>query len=190
MTDISEDCLISMTRDGINLTKFCVDCKIEFPATLEYFTKQKHGKFGLRSKCKSCRSIESAEYARKNRLSVNARRNAWRKANPEKEKVIAKKAQLKQIGFTVELQQLMLEAQGNVCALCGTDTPAGRHNVWNSDHDHATGKARGMLCSSCNTTLGHIEAKSPDWMDKARKYIDNGGFHTANSQEIVTQKLS
>ena len=158
------------------MTKICVACNVEFPATLEYFTKQKNGKFGLRSKCKKCRNIENVEYVRNNSDKVNSTRRAWRKANPERTKAQAKKTQLKQIGFTLELQELMLKAQGNVCALCGTDTPGGRHNVWNSDHDHKTGKARGMLCNSCNTTLGHIEAKCPDWMDKARKYIDNGGL--------------
>jgi hypothetical protein len=165
----------------------CTKCNVEFPATTEYFGFQKHGKFGLRSQCNPCRTIESVEYVRKNKIKVNNRRKKWRINNPEKTKAQAKKTQLKQIGFTLELQQLMLEAQGNMCALCGTDTPAGRHNVWNSDHDHKTGKARGMLCNSCNTTLGHIEAKSPDWMDKARRYIDQGGFHTVTSQETVIQ---
>jgi len=35
--------------------KICNKCKREFPATLEYFYKEKLGKNGLRSHCKECR---------------------------------------------------------------------------------------------------------------------------------------
>ena len=35
-------------------TKTCTVCHKELPATLEYFFKERHGKYGLRSKCKVC----------------------------------------------------------------------------------------------------------------------------------------
>ncbi len=169
------------------MTKICTKCKVEYPATLDYFNKQKHGKYGLRAYCKTCHRADGREYGKINFKKRSESGKAWKKANPEKHKKHSKKSELKKIGFTLELQELMLESQRNLCALCDTDTPAGRHNVWNSDHDHKTGKARGMLCNSCNTTLGHIEAKTIDWMDKARKYIEQGGFYTVTSQETVIQ---
>lgn len=137
--------------------KTCFKCKEEFPATKEYFygNKAKHDK--LSSYCKKC----SNSYVTK-----------WSKEKPKGYFNIQRKARLKRLGFTPELFNQMLEAQGNVCALCGTDKPGGPRNEWAADHDHNTGKARGLLCMSCNTTLGHIEAKNPDWMDKAKKYLD------------------
>lgn len=45
--------------------------------------------------------------------------------------------------------ELLLEAQGGACALCSK--PLEKYDV---DHDHATGKARGLLCPSCNRGLG------------------------------------
>lgn len=44
----------------------------------------------------------------------------------------------------------MIEAQGGVCAACKTDKP--KH----VDHDHKTGRVRGMLCSLCNQALGNV----------------------------------
>ncbi len=44
----------------------------------------------------------------------------------------------------------MFERQGRCCAICRTTTPGGRFNAWNTDHDHQTGKVRGILCARCN----------------------------------------
>ena len=48
----------------------------------------------------------------------------------------------------------MLKAQGGRCALfevCGHEEPGGR-GTWHVDHDHKTGRARGLLCHECNTS--------------------------------------
>ena len=37
--------------------KRCTKCKIEYPATTEYFYKQIGGKYGLHSQCKKCRKL-------------------------------------------------------------------------------------------------------------------------------------
>jgi len=44
-----------------------------------------------------------------------------------------------------------------LCAICGSDTPGGLNSSWHTDHDHKTGLARGILCSSCNIGLGHFK---------------------------------
>jgi hypothetical protein len=67
----------------------------------------------------------------------------------------------KKYGMTPEQFNEMFEKQGRVCALCRTDEH-GRGGVhkesrWNVDHDHETGKIRGILCHHCNVSLGHFE---------------------------------
>lgn len=50
----------------------------------------------------------------------------------------------------------MLSQQGGVCAICGSGPdgqgPSGQ--TLNVDHDHATGKVRGLLCRTCNRGIG------------------------------------
>jgi len=140
--------------------KTCTKCKQEFPATLEYFAKDSRNKNKLQARCRPCKNLGN---------------KPWQKANQDKVKFSIRKWNLRKIGFTPELFDQMLESQGNKCALCGSESHGA--NNWNADHDHKTGKARGLLCWTCNVTLGHIEAKDPGWMDRAKKYIDKGGFY-------------
>ena len=58
----------------------------------------------------------------------------------------------------------LLEAQGGRCAICD-QAVAGTIAV---DHDHATGKVRGLLCSGCNTALGVVEG----WYAEHRAAVD------------------
>lgn len=48
--------------------------------------------------------------------------------------------------------------QKGCCAICGKElVKRGGNNVAHLDHDHTTGKLRGLLCYSCNTKLGFVE---------------------------------
>jgi len=167
----------------VSTMKACTKCNIEFDYTSEYFAKDPRTKSGLAAQCKKCTNKRGSAWQKDNRDRSTLRSFEWRQRNPDKVRV----QKLKRANYTPELYDSMFKAQNGVCALCGTSEPGGRYGVLNADHDHNTGKPRGLLCWPCNSALGLIEMKPADWMDKARKYIDNGGFHTANSQEIVTQ---
>lgn len=65
-------------------------------------------------------------------------------------------------GMTWETYNVMLEAQGGVCAICkGTETYQPRTyngpKALSVDHDHGTGQIRGLLCSNCNYLVGHCK---------------------------------
>ncbi len=62
-------------------------------------------------------------------------------------------------GITLEQYQQMLQAQGGSCAICGgqetsIDDRSGKPRMMAVDHDHATSKVRGILCSHCNRAIG------------------------------------
>jgi len=65
-----------------------------------------------------------------------------------------------------ETYQRMLVAQNFVCALCGQTNQHGKRLA--VDHDHETGKIRGLLCTHCNITLGR---QNPGWFMKAVSYL-------------------
>jgi hypothetical protein len=161
-----------MAKAGTNLTKTCTKCKQEFPATLEYFYKKTKDR--LHSICKKCH-VKQTRPNRKTYLERNPKMK-W----TQKDKNRQRNKRLEKIGFTAELFDEMFEAQGRVCILCGSDQPGATN--WNADHDHKTNKPRGVLCWSCNTTLGHIEKRDYDWVFRARKYIDEGGFYKKHDQ--------
>lgn len=81
-------------------------------------------------------------------------------ADPEKHRA-RKRAEfhrnaLRRYGITEDDEAAMLAAQGGVCAICGTGEPGTKYGRWCRDHDHATGRLRGLLCTSCNQGLGRF----------------------------------
>lgn len=57
-------------------------------------------------------------------------------------------------GITLDEYRTRLEAQGGVCAICHNTCSSGRSLA--VDHDHETGKVRGLLCGVCNRGLGNF----------------------------------
>lgn len=66
----------------------------------------------------------------------------------------------------------MLRTQMGCCAICLTDAPNGKG--WCVDHDHETGRVRGILCHSCNVALGHL-GDDPNRVRAALAYLEGPG---------------
>ncbi len=69
-------------------------------------------------------------------------------------------------GFSSQDYEALFLEQGCACAVCGRQQRRHLH----VDHDHATGAVRGLLCSDCNTALGHLH-DSPEIIRKLLQYI-------------------
>lgn len=54
----------------------------------------------------------------------------------------------REYGLSPEMYDSLLVAQKGLCAICQCKKQLG------VDHDHMTGKVRGLLCGSCNLALG------------------------------------
>jgi len=67
------------------------------------------------------------------------------------------KSRLKRLyGLTVQDYYDLLAKQGGRCAICEVLQCEMRRPFY-VDHNHETGKVRGLLCSKCNTRLATIE---------------------------------
>lgn len=92
-----------------------------------------------------------AEY----RESIKKKVSEYNKKHPE----VKKNSHLVyDFGITLEDYNDMLIKQDFKCAICGSKLPKNskaKHFV--VDHDHKTGKVRGLLCQCCNFGLGQFQ---------------------------------
>lgn len=71
-------------------------------------------------------------------------------------------------GITKEEYALLQKEQNYSCAICGELIDESSNLC--VDHDHETGKVRGLLCAQCNKGLGHFR-DSPKALMNAVRYI-------------------
>lgn len=135
----------------------CSKCGHSKPHTIEFFTKSR-GKPG--ASCRDCELIRGrkknqAEYTRKiaEGHGPELAEKARKQYHTKKGKLAARIRGLRSFGLTLESYTSMLAEQGNSCAICKSSTPGGRGS-FHVDHCHSTGRVRGLLCHSCNTSLG------------------------------------
>ncbi len=72
-------------------------------------------------------------------------------------------------GITIDDYEIMLSAQGGVCAICRQPEKTGQRLA--VDHDHETKAIRGLLCGRCNRTLGLLD-EDPDRFRAAASYLE------------------
>ena len=71
-------------------------------------------------------------------------------------------------GISVSDYEAMLAKQNNGCGICGNSCSTGRKLA--VDHDHVTGRVRGLLCAACNHAIGKFK-DDPDLMQKAIEWV-------------------
>jgi len=164
--------------------KVCAKCLQSKPKSA--FGPRKRAADGLSWTCRDCNSSYNREIYRKNSKEMNARTVERRRKNPTKSRAAgarfaARNPQkikmwrryhlIKKYGITEEDYQRMFDEQNGGCAICGgTKGKNGRLHI---DHNHATGKVRGLLCSPCNVAIGMLR-ENPALFQKAQDYIARG----------------
>ncbi len=90
------------------------------------------------------------QWIRANRDRVNAAARARYSTDGRWEKQLRDR-----YGITAEIYWRMYNEQSGVCKICGNQQNVGiKLDV---DHDHGTGKVRGLLCRHCNIALGLLK---------------------------------
>lgn len=81
---------------------------------------------------------------------------------------------LKRYSMTVSNYLALYDAQSGCCGICAEPFNSPYSRSVQIDHDHATGKIRGLLCSDCNTSLGKF-GDDLEGIMRAVRYLEGSG---------------
>lgn len=84
-------------------------------------------------------------------------------------------------GLTVEQYEKMVADQKGICPICERHVTKCRQRL-NVDHDHITGKVRGLLCGPCNAALG-IFQDSLENLKRAIAYLEHNSSKNTRQTE-------
>ena len=156
--------------------KTCTKCG--YPQDESAFSRSKANADGFYTQCKTCVKEYAQSDIGKSKNRENCRR--WYKSHAttarkyernyyHNNKDYYKNYYLKRkYDFTLEQYDFCIQIQGNRCAMCDSPEPGMGRKRFSVDHDHQTGKVRGLLCGRCNLLLGH----SKDDVTLLQKGID------------------
>jgi hypothetical protein len=170
----------------------CGTCHVVKPS--DAFNRSRQTKDGLHPRCKACRSEarraaraadpegERAKYRERyarDRDKIRAKQAEYYRRNADEFNTSGREMYLlRTFGITVAGYEALHVAQGGACAICGepesrTDHRTGRPCRLAVDHDHATGRVRGLLCRKCNTAVGLL-GDSVGGIERALAYLKRG----------------
>ena len=148
------------------LTKTCTKCGLTKPETEFYLRSDQLGK--RRPDCKDCHKAQVTRNCRLRQDYWNERRQAQR------------------YGMTADQYREMLALQDGCCAICRRK-PTGRRLA--VDHEHRTGRVRGLLCDACNRAIGQF-GDDPTRIRCAAEYVDSGGCGSVVERLVVAQEVA
>jgi|SRR6185369_3578997 len=130
-------------------TKNCSSCKQE--KELVHFYSKRLTQY--QSECKECTRV---------------RRSKWWKS--ESGRLSTANTKLKaRFGITLDEYLSILKQQNYKCLICGISHSYMGHRLA-VDHNHNTGKIRGLLCKGCNMGIGNFKENTSNLL-KAVDYI-------------------
>ena len=91
-----------------------------------------------------------------------------RNATPEQRADVLARSYVRKYGITQDEAIAMRERGCDICG--GNGDGSGRWGNLHIDHDHETGKIRGVLCHSCNVGIGHFR-DDPERLEAAAAYL-------------------
>jgi hypothetical protein len=195
-----------ISRDCQQKTKVCPKCNLE-KSSGEFYPMNRRGKRYLKSYCKACDSAMHKEYYKKNTSALRSRAAVLREHNRSRIRESAKRSYEKhreeriakrtivnnrdrerylsahrnyklksKYGIDSTSYEAMLAEQLGSCKICGGDGNGRRLVV---DHDHTSGKIRGLLCNRCNQFIGMI-GDNPSLAIEAALYLVNAKLRTGS----------
>ena len=132
-------------------------------------TKGRRLERSLLQKMKTSQKQKEAtqRYLATHRDEVNARNRARYTTDGRREKQLRDR-----FGITAEYYWKLWNEQKGLCKICGKPQCVG--TKLDVDHDHFTGKVRGLLCRHCNAGIGLLK-DSVGLLQQALRYLLDSG---------------
>jgi hypothetical protein len=135
--------------------KLCNGCGITKPHS--DYHKRPERPSGVKPQCKDCLNKKRKLFYGKEKQSGKIREVIWARQN---------------IAITYEEYLDRYNLLGGKCEICN-----GKFDVLCVDHNHKTGRLRGLLCTRCNLAIDNLD-ESVATMARAIQYIQlHGGIH-------------
>lgn len=122
-------------------------------------------------KDKAAQRLYMQNWYAKNRDFWRAKRRDYyykHKDNPEFKRQMRNSVLQHDFGITIEQYEALSETQNGLCAICKNVCASGKQLA--VDHNHTTGKVRGLLCRRCNQGIGLFEDE-PALLQGAAEYL-------------------
>jgi len=107
--------------------------------------------------CESCRLVVTRE--------VEERARARYRVKPSWKAASMRATRKYEYGISDDAYQALVQAEDGRCAIC---KEAAKLHL---DHDHQTGKIRGLLCGACNRAIGMMQ-DNPARLRAAAAYLE------------------
>ena len=125
--------------------------------TPECHPERKHCALGF---CRSCYNHANSTKESRDRATRN------RRSRPAENRARSQRHYLKQYGLTAEQYRDMLVGQAGRCLVCLRVSA----KTLVVDHDHVTGRVRGLLCHPCNLAIGQL-GDDASRLDRGAAYL-------------------
>lgn len=151
--ELREKIAAAQRSKGLPDTRKCRTCEQTLPISRFRIVRPNVAEW----RCKSCETKRTNQWAQQNRERDRERRRNY----------MYKRA----FGITIEDYDRMLTEQRGGCAICGAKEGGTRSGRFCIDHNHSTGKVRGLLCQGCNTAIG-LMRDEPGLLRGAAYYVE------------------
>jgi len=143
--------------------KICTKCNVEKDIS-EYFKGDRYAD-GYQNWCKTCYRNYSNERSKDPKVKEKKRSEGLKR----------------KFNLTLEEYDRIFDSQNGKCSICGSSN-SGRTGNFCIDHNHKTGKVRGLLCHNCNLMIGnsgdsiYILLNGIKYLEKDSIFIKKGVF--------------
>lgn len=152
--------------------KHCTKC--DTTKSIEEFHKKNDTKDGRARWCAACSGEARREWYAKPENRARVKENARLYSIKNRSKEFARNLK-RMYDLSVDEYHSLLLRHSFRCGICRVKFGLPKAIRPHVDHDHNTGKVRGLLCSNCNIAIGLLKDEV-NVIRNAAAYVESGGY--------------